>query len=211
MLIPDASTIGVTPYAHENGIGDPMKKSLLLSALAALLLCTPTVQAKDSLVENGRGVRTKMIIGAMYDLSLMVPSALQGSEAPQLIGSDDPMELVLTIKSKLINRKRFVHATSGGFAKAAKSGYTSDKTDAFLKQFDDTVFRKGDIIRMSYGSKGLTTTYQTKETADDRSVTFTSEKLGTIKGLDLKKALFAIWLGDAPVQASLKKGLLGIQ
>jgi len=186
-----------------------MKKSLLLSALAALLLLAPAVQAKDSLVENGSGLRTKMILGAMYDLSLMVPSALEGAEAPQLIDSDQPMELVLTIKSKLINQKRFVHATSGGFAKAAKSGYKSDETGAFLKQFDDTVFRRGDIIRMSYGTKGLTTTYQTKETAKDGAVTFKSQKLGTISGLALKKALFAIWLGDTPVQASLKKGLLG--
>lgn len=186
-----------------------MKKSLLLSALAAVLLFTPAVQAKDSLVENGSGLRTKMIIGAMYELSLQVPSALKGADASQIIDSDQHMELVLTIKSKLINRKRFVSATSGGFAKAAESGFVSDKTDAFLKQFDDTVFRRGEIIIMSYGSKGLTTTYQTKETADDGAVTFKSEKLGTIKDLDLKKALFAIWLGEAPVQASLKKGLLG--
>jgi Chalcone isomerase-like len=186
-----------------------MKKSLLMSVLAALLLLAPAVQAKDSLILNGSGLRTKMILGAMYDLSLMVPSALQGAEAPQLINSDQPMELVLTIKSKLINRKRFVHATSGGFAKAAKSGYESHETEAFLKQFDDTVFRRGDIIRMSYGSKGLTTAYQTQETAEDGAVTFKSEKLGTLAGLDLKKALFAIWLGEAPVQASLKKGLLG--
>ena len=33
--------------------------------------------------------------------------------------------------------------------------------------------------------------------------------LGTIPCLDLKKALFAIWLGEVPAQDSLKKALLG--
>ena len=36
----------------------------------------------------------------------------------------------------------------------------------------------------------------------------TEIKLGAIPGLDLKKALFAIWLGDSPVQESLKNALL---
>lgn len=30
-----------------------------------------------------------------------------------------------------------------------------------------------------------------------------------VPGLDLKQAVFAIWLGDSPVQASLKKGRPG--
>jgi len=186
-----------------------MKKTLLLSTLAALCLFTPVAQASDTLILNGSGLRTKMILGAMYDLSLMVPSALKGADAKDLIDADKPMELILIIKSKLINRKRFVHATRGGFAKAGKSGYESDKTEAFLKQFDDTVFRKGDVIELSYSSKGLTTTYLKLEGTKDGAEIYAETKLGMIPGLDLKKALFAIWLGDAPVQESLKKKLLG--
>jgi len=181
-----------------------------MSTLAALLLLAPAAQASDTLVLNGSGLRTKMILGAMYELSLMVPSALQGADAQQIIDSDQPMNLVLTIKSKLINRKRFVHATSGGFAKAAKSGYETNQQEAFLGQFDKTVFRKGDIIVMSYSPKGLVTLYQKKSAPEKgKDATYTDTILGTLPSLDLKKALFAIWLGDAPVQASLKKELLG--
>ena len=36
-----------------------------------------------------------------------------------------------------------------------------------------------------------------------------AKQIPAILGLDLKKALFAIWLGDSPVQESLKKALLG--
>ncbi len=185
-----------------------MKPRFLIPALAALMLLTPIAQAANSLVLNGSGLRTKMILGAMYDLSLMVPEKLKGAEAKDLIDADKPMELVLTIKSKLINRERFVEATSEGFAKAAESGYATGQQEAFLKQFENTVFRKGDVIVMSYGPKGLTTTYQKKDTLDGVD-TFTESVLGTLPGLDLKKALFAIWLGDVPVQASLKQALLG--
>lgn len=188
-----------------------MKKTLLLSALAALCLFTPAARATDSLVLNGSGVRTKMILGAMYDLSLMVPSSLKGAEAKDLIEADKPMELILIIKSRLISRKRFVHATSGGFARAAESGYTTDKQQAFLKQFDDTVFHKGDVIEMKYDSNGLTTTYDQMEGMKAGADVYDETVLGTIPGIDLKKALFAIWLGDSPVQASLKKDLLGQQ
>lgn len=186
----------------------PLKSRILLAILVSLLL-SPAVHAKSKLVENGTGVRTKMILGTMYELTLNVPESLKDAEASELIESAEPMELVLTVKSKLINRARFVEATSGGFAKAAESGYESKETEAFLKQFDDVVFHRGDVIRMCAGPEGLTTSYQTTEKAKDGSSTLKNEKLGVIKDPALKKALFAIWLGNAPVQESLKKSLLG--
>jgi len=33
--------------------------------------------------------------------------------------------------------------------------------------------------------------------------------MGTVKGLDFKKALFAIWLGKKPADSGLKDGMLG--
>lgn len=188
----------------------PLKSRILLAVLAFLLL-SPAGHAKSKLVENGTGVRTKMILGTMYELTLNVSESLKGAEARELIESAEPMELVLTVKSKLINRARFVEATSGGFAKAAESGYESKETETFLKQFDDVVFHRGDIIRMCAGQDGLTTSDQTTEKGEDGSVTLKNRKLGIIKDPALKKALFAIWLGNAPVQESLKKALLGEQ
>ncbi len=35
------------------------------------------------------------------------------------------------------------------------------------------------------------------------------EPLGTLPGVDLAKALFAIWLGEVPLDDSLKQALLG--
>lgn len=182
-----------------------MKTRLLMPVLALLLVFATPAPAAETLVPNGSGLRTKMILGAMYELELRVPESLQGADAKILIEADQPMEFVLTIKSGLINRKRYVKATTGGFAKAAKSGYATEQQEAFLKQFDDTEFHKGDIIVMSYGPDGLTSTYR-KQTSPG---VFEDDVLRTLSGLDLKQAVFAIWLGDSPVQASLKKGLLG--
>lgn len=183
-----------------------MKNRLLLSAAVLLLVFACAAPAAEGLVENGRGLRTKMILGAMYELELRVPADLKGAEAQTLIEANEPMEYVLTIRSGLINRKRYVHATTQGFAKAAKSGYTTDRQAEFLGQFDDTEFRKGDIIVMSYApATGLSSTYR-KQTAPD---VFEDSVLATLPGLDLKQAVFAIWLGETPVQESLKQGLLG--
>ena len=178
-----------------------MKSRLLVPALALILASAAVATASESLVLNGSGVRTKLILGAMYELSLYVPESLKGSEAPALIEADQPMEFVLTIQSSLITRARFVEATTEGFAKAAEAGYASEKTQAFLDQFAATEFKKGDVVLMRYADGQLATSYRKAAGGETR--------LGSIPGLDLKKALFAIWLGKEPVQESLKKSLLG--
>jgi hypothetical protein len=187
-------------------IGDNMKRNLLFPCLAAFLILATAATAADSLVLNGSGLRTKMILGTMYELSLYVPAALTGADGTAILEADQPMKFVLEIKSSLITRARFVEATTEGFAKAAEAGYASEQTQAFLDQFANTEFNKGDTIVMSYGPDGLATRYLEPATEESPA---TEVILGTIPGVGLKKALFAIWLGTAPVQESLKKNLLG--
>ena len=170
-------------------------------ALALLLAGAGTTPAAEDLLLNGSGIRTKPILGAMYELALWVPPALQGAEAKALLEADQPMTLVLNIQSRLITRARFVEATREGFAKAAESGYAAAQTQLFLDQFAGTEFRKGDIITMRYAFGALTTLY--RKAADGAETV-----LGVIPGPELKRALFAIWLGTVPVQESLKRSLL---
>lgn len=183
-----------------------MNAHRLIPALIAVVLLACSAAVAEDLVLNGTGMRTKPLLGAMYDLSLHLPAQMQGAHPKAIIEDARPMELVLTLRSSLINRARFVEATSGGFAKAAESGYASDQTDAFLDQFAGIEFRKGDTISMRYENGGLVTTY--RKTATKKSPA-AETRLGRIPGLELKQALFAIWLGEAPVQKSLKQGLLG--
>ena len=176
-------------------------KTTTLICSACLLAFAAAAPASESLVLNGSGIRTKPILGAMYALSLSVPESLKGDAARTLIEADQPMEFALEIQSRLITRERFVETTTGGFEKAAQSGYASAQTQAFLDQFAAVEFKKGDVVVMRYAGGQLATLYRK---AADGSETV----LGSIPGLDLKKALFAIWLGDVPAQESLKKSLL---
>lgn len=177
-------------------------KTRFLAAFALLLATAAASRADGNLVQNGSGIRTKPILGAMYELSLAVPTALKGADAKTILEADQPMEFNLTVKSSLITRARFIEATTEGFAKAAEGGYASDQSPVFLHQFDTVPFKKGDSVVMRYADGALVTLYRK---ADGSAET----KLGSIAGLGLKQALFAIWLGDKPVQEPLKAALLG--
>ena len=41
------------------------------------------------------------------------------------------------------------------------------------------------------------------------AVTINGKFKGLIEGIEFKKALYAIWLGDKPASSKLKKGMLG--
>jgi hypothetical protein len=187
-------------------------KKLGIFALVTALFISITaadLTAAGGLVLNGTGVRTKSILGTMYYLSLYVPQELKGKSGKEIIEANAPMNLVLKLDSKLITRERFLEAISEGFGKSAAAGYTSPKKTAFQAQFDKTVFAKGDFVIMSYTpAGGLVTSYK-KLVEKDGKKEYTAQVLGTIAGLDLKKALFAIWLGPKPIQDSLKASLLG--
>lgn len=185
-----------------------MKKLGLLTIIATILI---SLSASDGyafrlggkeMVKNGSGVRTKFLIGTLYNATLWVPAALKGKTDKEIIEANQPMSIVLVLESKLITRERFVESTSDGFNKAAESGYTTASKQKFLNQYSAITFQKGDVFNMSYTPAGLTTSYKSVKTGK-------VQVLGVIPGLDLKKALFAIWLGSKPVQDSLKKGLLG--
>ena len=183
-----------------------MKSRLLLPAFALLLSFAAASPAADNLVLNGTGIRTKTFLGAMYELSLYLPAEMKGAHPKAVIEDSRPMSLELAIRSSLITRERFVEATTEGFAKSAQSGYVSNDTKSFLDQFANIEFSKGDSISMTFENGGLVTVYRKPESKTAKAV---ETKLGRIPGLELKRALFAIWLGDSPVQDSLKKALLG--
>ncbi|TFH40220.1 MAG: hypothetical protein E4G96_07895 [Chrysiogenales bacterium] len=184
-----------------------MKKIGLLLILSALVISFGITDGfafklgGQEMVRNGSGNRTKSIFGTLYYATLWLPASLQGKSGSQIIDANQPMMMVLTLDSGLITRERFVEATSEGFGKAEAAGYSTPKKKAFLDQFGKVKFSKGDVISLTYANGALSTSIRFK--ADGKK-----ESLGAIAGLDLKKALFAIWLGPKPIQESLKKSLL---
>ena len=186
-----------------------MNPRLFLASFAlGLAFAASASSAADQLVLNGAGMRTKPILGAMYELALYVPAEMKGAHPKAIVEDARPMELVLTVRSSMITRPRFVEATSEGFAKAAKAGYPSPDVPRFLAQFDSVEFRKGDVVSMRFENGGLVTLFRKAESKDSKA---SETQLGRIPGIDLKRSLFAIWLGDVPAQESLKKELLGLK
>lgn len=186
-----------------------MKKAVLF--LSVMLVCTAIFMTdafsfrlgNKELVRLGTGSRSMFIIGTVYYASLWVPEELKGKSAKEVIDTDLPMAVIMQVDSKLITREKFVKAVREGFVKAAASGYTTDKSNAFLSQFDSVDLTVGDKVFLNYvPNSGVTASVWTKATKQTKT-------MGTTPGLQFKKALYAIWLGPNPVQASLKNGMMG--
>ncbi len=182
-----------------------------LVVLLVLLALTSTASARDlegvtlpeqlqgsdgtSLVLNGAGLRSKWFLD-LYVAGLYLEA--KSSDPQQLIRSDRPMLLRLEIISGLITSEKMEAATREGFTKAAAEGYVADpgEIEAFLGVFREAI-KKGDRFDLAFR-------------VDSGVMVF---KNGTprlsVLGHSFKQALFAIWLGKEPAQASLKRELLG--
>lgn len=180
-----------------------MKKSTLVKssmvALLAILIAIPAFSGKlggKEVVENGSGVRTKLGM-KLYNATLYVPQEMKGAAEGDIINGDQPMSIYMNITSGMITKDKFVDAVSEGLDKAAGAGYGTADKQAYINLFSNLTIVKGDNFNNYYiPGQGLTVTYNNKP-------------LGTIKGLQFKKAFFAMFVGPKPIQDSLKKGMLG--
>lgn len=185
-----------------------MKKSQILklsiAAVLALAICLPgfsyTLGGK-SLVKNGEGKRTKFGM-QVYWATLYVPQELKGSGDTQIIDADQPMAIDLYITSGMITKDKFVSSIAEAFDKSASAGYPSNDKQAFIKLYDAVTLAEGDNVSHRYEpGKGITIVHTPKGGQ--------SKVLGTLKGLQTKKAFWGIFLSSKPIQDSLKKNLLG--
>lgn len=186
-----------------------LKKMLLLLAAAVLIplstawaieisgiTVADTMETEETeLLLNGAGIRKKFFInvyaGALY---------LENKEAePEaIINGDAPMAIRMLFIHSKVTAKKLIKAWNDGFAKATGSniGPIRREINAFNELFNEDAL-KGDIYDIVY-TPGAGTEIFIKGT-----------RRGVIEGLYFKKALFAIWLGEDPADASLKKGMLG--
>ena len=150
------------------------------------------------LVLNGAGIRTKwsfkIYVGGLY-------LTRKSSNADSIITSDSSMAVRLHFISGLVTPEKLEASIRAGFTTSVGNTpvpLLQNRIETFIRVFTDQV-EKGDIYELVY----------TPGTGTDvvRNGTF----LSTTKGHDFKKALFAIWLGENPVHAKLKKSMLGVK
>lgn len=153
--------------------------------------------AGTDLVLNGAGTRTKFFIKA-YAGGLYLKQ--KSSDAPKIIDADEPMAVRLEITSGMVTSEKMESAVREGFENSTKGNIAplKDKIEAFINIFKAKI-NKGDIYEFFYvPGKGV----EVYKNAALSSV---------LEGLDFKKALFGIWLGEKPAQKDLKEKMLGMK
>jgi hypothetical protein len=146
---------------------------------------------------NGAGIRSKfffdLYIGALY-------LSKKSSNAKNIIQKDEKMSIKLIILSSMITSKKMENATRDGFNKAMQGNTTAlrKEIEDFIAVFKEKI-KKEDVYDLVYTPKVGVDIYKNEKYKK------------TIQGLAFKKALFKIWLGEAPVQKSLKNSMLGKQ
>ncbi len=154
--------------------------------------------ANRDLVLNGIGLRSrfgfKVYVAGLYLLS-------KSNDAGMLLQQLGPKRVAMVMK-------RDVEAQT--FLNALRDGLTANHTEAQLaalkdrlQRFDETIAaikeaKQGDRIDLDYVPDSGT------------QIIHNGKAIGTlISGEDFYRALLRIWLGDNPVQESLKQGWLG--
>jgi hypothetical protein len=187
--------------------GNPMNRSAAI-ALSICLVSVPAAFGKEvagvalpdtvsvegkTLRRNGAGLRTKMVFKVyVAGLYLETPS----KDGATVVSSDQVKRMHLSILRSL-DRSKITEAISEGFEKNSKAKLPTlqarlDRLNAMIPDVE-----KGDQILLTYvPGKGTVVSAKNVEK-------------GVIEGKDFADALFSVWLGANPVQADLKKALLG--
>lgn len=159
----------------------------------------PTAQVGAATLQlNGAGVRTRAIF-SVYVAALYVPQ--KATDAAALLAQKGPRRITLTML-RTVDADTFAEALNDGLRKnhseAQIAGFKAqiEALNANLKAAGEA--KKGDVIQLEF----------TPETGT--RVTVNGQAKGSaIPGEDFYTAVLRIWLGDKPVDGSLKKGLLG--
>ncbi len=142
---------------------------------------------------NGMGLRKKMIF-KVYVAGLYLES--RSKDASTVISGDQTRSIRLHLLRPL-SGSELSNAIAEAFwrnVKVPRSTFEA-RLQKLMTMFPSVV--PGDIITLTYlPGKGTV-------------VTAKGEEKGIIEGKDFSDALFAVWLGENPVQTDLKKALLG--
>lgn len=144
--------------------------------------------AGEQLVLNGVGVRGKKILIVpidVYVVGLYVKNKTSDGQA--IIMADETMMLKIQILTGLVSSEKFQHATLAGFEEST-GGNTEPiqkEIDLFLTAFSEEI-NKGDVYEIQYVKGRGSYVYKNGK----------AEPEVLVPGLNVKQALFGIWLGD---------------
>jgi long-chain acyl-CoA synthetase len=149
----------------------------------------------QELVLNGAGIRTRVVF-KVYVASLYLPAKANDvaavlAKAPRRI----QMNLLRTLApDQLVDALNDGMKENNSEVELAAVKAQTDQLMGIMRSFGEA--REGNVVTLDF-IDGAT------------AVGFNGASRGTIPGDAFNKALTKIWLGDKPVQADLKKALLG--
>lgn len=147
------------------------------------------------LVLNGAGLRKKFII-KVYAAGLYL---MQKTTDPQkIVDADEPMQIRLHFIYDGVSKDKLIDAWNEGFQKGTAGNIEpiKNKIDQFNSYFTEEA-KKNDIYDLVYTPQ------------DGLEVIIKGKSMGKIGGLEFKKAVFSIWLGQDTALPKLKEDLLG--
>jgi hypothetical protein len=148
--------------------------------------------AGQALTLNGKGIRTKAIFN-LYTAGLYLQA--KSKDASAILAANTPTAMRLEITSSMITSARMEEAVREGFKKSTSDPAIQPRIEQLISVFKEEI-KEGDVYDFVYKPTNVIIIKNGKQAA-------------TIAGADFKQAFFGIWLGANPVQASLKKALLG--
>lgn len=160
----------------------------------ATLPNTITMRGTD-LVLNGAGMREKVVFDLYAGGLYLIKKSSDGSA---VVNADETMALKLHIVSGLVSSKKMISAVDDGFDASMNGDTTSLDTEItkFKSFFSDKIV-KTNVFDIAYIKGKGTVVYKNEK------------EIGSIEGLEFKKALFGIWLGSDPADDDLKEAMLG--
>lgn len=155
-----------------------------------------TQLGNSALVLNGAGVRTKMMF-KVYVAALYLEH--KQSDANALLADHGSKRLTLHFVRE-VSAEKILHGLNEGFTDN-NSAAEMTAIDVQIKAFRQMMatakdVKNGDVIVLD-----LTTT--------GTQVSLNDKVLGKVEGEAFNQALLRVWLGANPIDASLKKALLG--
>lgn len=149
--------------------------------------------AGQALNLNGKGIRTKAFFN-LYTAGLYVQE--KSADAAAILAADKPTAMRLEITSSMITSEKMEEAVRDGFKQSTTDAAMQPRIEQLINVFKAEAIKEGDVYDFVYKPANIVVIKNGKQSA-------------TIAGNDFKQAFLGIWLGANPVQASLKKALLG--
>jgi hypothetical protein len=155
----------------------------------------PQLKIGDQVLQlNGAGFRTKTFV-QIYESGLYLTKPT--TDAQVILAADEMMAIRVRITSGFVSRASLVSSLQEGLAKSANG-----RPDAFARETEQLQellkeeVKKNDVYDFVHvPTKGL-------------CVLKNGKLQGVIPGLEFKKALFGIWLSEAPVDKELRQAML---